>query len=174
MEFNAHRDEIYEWLRRCLIGPGTAGGSDLNRIKPLDRYQTGILFPIVKGEDGLDPAAAIEVVEEDAESEDQDGPGPTVTSVSQPNRRFVPPSSVGLSFFVAGDDIRLQLIPRAVHYVLQGERDEMGRFPQEEWRRGPLGADDSETRNLAAPRRQQTETWRQPVFDGREIGRAHV
>ena len=60
MEFNAHRDEIYDWLRLCLIGPGAVGGSDLNRIKPLDRYQTGILFPIVKGEDGLDPAATID------------------------------------------------------------------------------------------------------------------
>ena len=45
MDFNAHRGEIYAWLRRCLIGPGAAGGSDLHRIKPLDRYQTGILFP---------------------------------------------------------------------------------------------------------------------------------
>ncbi len=167
MEFNTHRDEIYDWLRRCLIGPGAAGGSDLNRIKPLDRYQTGILFPIVKGEEGLDPAAPIEVAEEDAEGEDQDGPGPTVTSVSQPRRRFVPPSSVGLSFFVAGDDIRLQLIPRAVHYALQGERDGAGRFVQAEWRRDLLGADDSETCNLAAPRRRQAETWRQPAFDGR-------
>ena len=60
MDYNARRDELYRWLRLCLIGPGAAGGSDLNRIKPLDRYQTGILFPIVKGEDGLDPAAEID------------------------------------------------------------------------------------------------------------------
>ncbi len=61
MDFNAHRGEIYAWLRRCLIGPGAAGGSDLHRIKPLDRYQTGILFLIVRGEDGLDPASDIEI-----------------------------------------------------------------------------------------------------------------
>ena len=112
MEFNAHRDEIYDWLRRCLIGPGAGAGSGPNLIKPLDRYQTGILFPIVKGEDGLDPAA--EIIEDDedaAEDGDKDGSGPTATSVSQPRRRFVPPSSVGLSFFVAGEDIRIQLNP---------------------------------------------------------------
>ena len=114
MDFNAHRGEIYAWLRRCLIGPGAAGGSDLHRIKPLDRYQTGILFPIVRGEDGLDPAADIDDGEDSEEIGDQDGSGPTASSASQPKRRFVPPSSMGLSFFVAGDDVRLQLIPRAV------------------------------------------------------------
>ena len=54
MELTAHRDRIYSWLRRCLIG----NGEDLTGIKPLERYQTGILFPVVRGEFGLDPAAS--------------------------------------------------------------------------------------------------------------------
>jgi hypothetical protein len=165
MFFNAHRDEIYNWLRRCLIGPGTGASAGPNLIKPLDRYQTGILFPIMNGEDGLDPAAEIDDGEDAATGDDLDGSAPTATSVSQPKRRYVPPSSVGLSFFVVGKEVQLQLIPKAVGYMPEDARAAAGRF--DEWNRTPFGANDSKLPPLAAPSGKQTEIWRQPVFEGR-------
>ena len=87
MDYNARREDLYLWLRSCLIGPGADVGSesdlgDLHGIKPLERYQTGILFPIVKGEDGLDPAAGeIEDGEDAADFQgDQEEPQPTASS----------------------------------------------------------------------------------------------
>lgn len=44
------RNEIYRWLRHCLIGPGSGGDldstsvDDFIRMQPLERFQTGILF----------------------------------------------------------------------------------------------------------------------------------
>jgi len=65
IDFRQGRDRIYRWLRRCLIGPEQsaveATGLDLYDIPPLDRYHSAILFPIVKGEDGIDPATDIRV-----------------------------------------------------------------------------------------------------------------
>jgi len=174
MDYNARREDLYRWLRSCLIGPGTHAGSapdaaNLHRIKPLERYQTGILFPIVKGEDGLDPAAGeIEDLDDASDLQgDQDGAQPTASSATQPKRRFVPPSSVGLSFFVCGEDIRLQLIPRAFCYALHKRRDDQGQFVEQEWQRIPLGAQDVEARDLVAPAARGTEIRRQPVFTGR-------
>jgi hypothetical protein len=168
MDLNARRNGIYQWLRDCLIGPGTDGAvGTLRRIKPLERYQTGILFPIVKGEYGLDPEVEIDDEDDAEDAGDEDGEGQKIRAASQPKRRFVPPSSVGLSFFICGGDIRLQLVPRALRYTLEGERDEQGRFVPREWRSVALGANDSEVRNRTVPEGQGPETWREPVFDGR-------
>jgi hypothetical protein len=172
MDYNAYRERIYRWLHSCLIGPDTRAGfapnsTNLYHIKPLERYQTGILFPIVKGEDGLDPAAE-ETEDLDDPSDlqgDQDGAQPTASSASQPKRRFVPPSSVGLSFFVHGKDIRLQLIPCAVRYEPLNDRTRAGRA--DDWQRVQLGADDSEACDRAAPNGGTAKIWREPVFDQR-------
>ena len=166
MDYNSHRNQLYRWLRACLLGPGTdADTGYLHRIKPLDRYQTGILFPIVRGENGLDPAADIDEGEDPEVIGDQDGPGPTPSSASRPKRRFVPPSSMGLSFFVSGEEIRLQLIPCATYYRPRTEQTAAGR--RDEWERLQLGAGDSEARNMRAPDTRRTITVRQDVFDGR-------
>ena len=171
MDYNARREDLYRWLYSCLIGPDRRAGSapdaaDLHRIKPLERYQTGILFPIVKGEDGLDPAAdEIDELDDAGDLQgDQDGAQRTGSSPTQPKRRFVPPSSVGVSFFVSGEDIRFQLIPRAVRYEPLNERTRVGRA--DDWQHVQLGGD-AQARNLVAPAGGSVRTWREPVFDQR-------
>ncbi len=151
-------------MRRCLIG----NGKDLTGIKPLDRYQTGILFPVVRGEFGLDPAANDVDAGSDAfdEEEGADESEQAALGASPRRRRFVPPSSVGFSFFVAGDQVRFQLIPRGVRYVPGETRDEQGRFLGENWRREVLGGD-AEGRNLAAPEQPRVSTEREPVLADR-------
>ncbi len=120
------RSRLYDWLRRCLMGPNSnaeleSDDFDLRGIKPLDRYHVGILFPIVKGLSGTDPAATETVEEEDnipiagdPETEEEKSAKPATIK-----RRYVPPSSAGFSFFIRGDDIRLQIAPWAVRYELK-------------------------------------------------------
>ena len=163
------RNEIYRWLRRCLIGPANPGASgpdsdSLNRIRPLERFQTGILFPVSIGESGLD-AAEPETDDEEELTGDEENAGTEASGLSRPKRTVLPPSSVGFSFFVQGDSIEIQLIPRAVRYELPEDRTEQGRFAAETWRRVPLGRDDSEGRTLPTPDRGSVHHWREPVFD---------
>ena len=55
MSYVEARVRLVKWIRKQLIGPATQE-EELLGITPLERYSTGILFPIVRGEDGLDPA----------------------------------------------------------------------------------------------------------------------
>jgi hypothetical protein len=75
--------------------------------------------------------------------------------------------SVGFSFFVHGDSIEIQLIPRAVRYELPKDRDEQGRFAAKTWRRVPLGQSEDEARTLQAPASGIVHRWREPAFDSR-------
>ena len=165
------RNHLYPWLRRCLIGPADPNASDpdagsLNRIRPLERFQTGILFPVSVGESGLDASDPETDAEEESPDEDEKV-GTEASGVSRPTRRVVPPSSVGFSFFIHGNSIEIQLIPRAVHYVPADERDAEGRFVERIWNRTSLGQTGVEARTLAAPDRRILCRWREPVFDSR-------
>ena len=53
MIFVDGRKKLLDWLREQLIGP--ASNKDVLQGSPLDRYPTGILFPIMR-EEGIDPA----------------------------------------------------------------------------------------------------------------------
>lgn len=164
MDFAAHRERLYDWLRECLIG----NVRDLNQIKPLERYQAGILFPIVRGEYGLDPAVEDMELESDAiDDDDEEHSGEAGPVGEAPRkRRFVPPSSVGFSFFVAGDSVRLQLIPSAVRFIPGKKRDAEGRFLGDNWEAETLGGA-AEARDLVAPStRERATEERYPAFDG--------
>jgi hypothetical protein len=137
----------------------------LNVIRPLDRFQTGILFPVSIGEAGLDTSDAETDEDNELLGEEREA-GTEPTGLSRLKRRVVPPSSVGFSFFVRGDAVEIQLIPRAVCYELQGERDAEQRFVAETWYRLPLGGD-TEARTLQAPDSRSVHRWRGPVFDSR-------
>jgi hypothetical protein len=67
MDYSGKRKEFVDWLRCCLMGPG-AQEDLLVGIQPADRYHVGVLFPIIKGEAGLDPAAE----EDDADDGNSD------------------------------------------------------------------------------------------------------
>lgn len=146
------RQRLVDWVRRQLVGPAGRGwlaGS------PVDRYPTGVLHPVEAGGggmSGLDPAqatqdedglrvdaagprapdgfasaAALPDDEEDDTPAGADGsPGP-VAARRVGRRRYVPPSSVGLSFYVRGD-ARLRVAASAASYRRVRERGASGRF----------------------------------------------
>ena len=132
MNYVEDRNALVAWLRRQLMGPADDEGM---RVSPLDRYPTGVLHPIDPGRSGIDPALAGTEEAEGALLDDQDDRAPSDGTpddqpVAQParRRRYVPPSSVGFSFFVRGN-VCLSIAPSAAVYQDRNpERDEQGRF----------------------------------------------
>ena len=155
------RRKLVEWLRRQLVGPAS---EDNLRVSPLDRYPTGVLYPIQPGVSGTDPAApggahdaaaaadptAPSRVDDaglalaDDEDEDEDTlaglDAPEGRTVARPvgRRRYVPPSAVGFSFFVRGDP-HLSIAVSAAAYTRSGDRGDQGRFKSLEYERTALG-----------------------------------
>lgn len=118
------RKRLVEWVRRQLIGPPapTADGPDLRGISPTERYPCGAIYPISSTGQGIDPVGEDE---DDAEtaSDAQDDAFADRGIV----RRYVPPSSLGLSFFITGQDVQLQLLVSASRYQFQ-KRNERGEY----------------------------------------------
>lgn len=122
------RERLVEWLRRQLIGPAFDGS--LQRMSPFDRYPIGVLHPVEPGMSGVDPASAslsetadstlLEDEEEATPDGDDDGQGPANAQPAR-RRRYVPPSSVGFSFFVRGD-ARLSITASAARYQVSEDR----------------------------------------------------
>ncbi len=136
------RQRLVDWLRRQLIGP--AGHGNL-RLSPLDRFPTGVLFPIQPGVSGIDPAAATpdDAGPEATGDEDEDPlagvDGAEIRRPARPvgRRRYVPPSAVGFSGFVRGA-ARLSITVGAATYTRVGDRDDEGRFQSLEYERNAL------------------------------------
>ena len=138
MNYVEERNEFVTWLRRQLMGSASDGSL---RTSPLDRFPTGVLHPIGSDRAGIDPASA---GTEEAFLDDQDDTAPSDDTqddqVAQParRRRYVPPSSVGFSFFVRGTT-RLSIVPSAAVYQDRNhERDEHGRFLPPQYERSEL------------------------------------
>jgi hypothetical protein len=130
---------MVEWLRKQLIGPA----SELDTLRgnsPLERYPAGVLFPIVAGEDGLDPASI-----NDDEGDERFGTGDDAVSndTAEPavkRYRYTPPSSVGYSFYARGESVRFQIICTAARYT-GAERNDEGQFVRTQFERNELGGD---------------------------------
>ena len=138
MIYEKARRDLLVWLKKQLIGP--ASGENLLRGSPLDRYPTGILFPIMRDEEGIDPAS----VSDDDDTETL-GDDTTAEGDAQPatkRRRYMPPSSVGFSFFARGKEIRFQVLCSAALYKRTGERDTKGQFIDTKYQRSPIGGDE--------------------------------
>jgi len=102
---------------------------------PLDRFVTGFLFPVFESEEGIDDQGETEVPTESEES------SATVTK----QKRYIPPSSVGFSFFIAGDSINLRVFYNAIHYHKQEqERNHDGTFKSVAWKKTELTDDNGE------------------------------
>ena len=126
-----HRQRFLDWIRCQLIGPAHAG-----RLQgsPLERYPAGVLYPANPGVSGIDPAGDDDDVEDLPIGGDDPIPDRAAKPVSR--RRYVPPSSVGFSFFVqAGGDLLLGITASGVTYKRCGERDERGQFTRHEYER---------------------------------------
>ena len=136
------RKKLVDWLRQQLIGP--AGEGELG-VSPLDRYPTGVLYPIEPGESGIDPASADTLEDADSalfdaqEEETLESEYGENELLAQParRRRYVPPSSVGFSFYVRGD-VNLLITASAAIYDASDDRDEAGQFQARRYKRTPL------------------------------------
>lgn len=131
--FTHPRKNLIDWVRKQLAGPPepVADGPDLRGVLPTERFPCGALYPTSQWGEGIDP------VDEDVN--ESEGAGEVGgESIAEPAivRRYIPPSSLGFSFFIKGNDIRFQVLCRAVGYE-PGERDERGRY-KNEWNRHDL------------------------------------
>ncbi len=149
MNYSAHRTRLVDWIRRKLIGPSRAD-EVLSGTSPGDLYPTGVLYPVIKGEEGLDPAW-------DTDEEDcginsiTEETGEASVKSTQKKRRYIPPSSVGFSFFVEGSAIELQILCKAATYIIEDQRDDAGRYIRQEWKRKSLTGEDGEAVNFFGP-----------------------
>ena len=169
MNYRDHRARIYEWLRLCLIGPGAVGHSDLPHevlvgVQPLELYHTAVLFPIVSGEWGVDPADSDESPsyeeEDSAAGPGEEAPDKGVEPVAV-RRRYIPPSSVGFSFFIAGPVIEIDVSATAVRY-----KNDKPQYQRAEWERIQLPKAFWE--GVVTPPKEGETPWkRHDVFDGR-------
>ena len=139
-------------------------------MSPLDRYPTGVLHPIDPGRSGIDPALAGTEEGEGALLDDQDDTAPSDGTpddqpVAQParRRRYVPPSSVGFSFFVRGN-VCLSISPSAAVYQDRNPgRGEGGRFQSPLYERSVL-QDCAVTWTRSAAASNETSD---PIWEGR-------
>ena len=98
----------------------------------------GVLHPVEPGASGIDPASpspaenADSALFDDQEEEATEGEESEGQTPAQParRRRYVPPSSVGLSCFVRGEP-RLSITASAARYEGTEDRDETGQFQQQ-------------------------------------------
>lgn len=150
------RKRFIEWVRYQLVGPqkGSSDGPDLLGVLPTERFPCGAIYPVSSSGEGIDPAGDdVDDAEAVAGTSGEDGVEPAIV------RRYIPPSSLGFSFFVKGVRIELQLLCSAARYE-RTERDERGRY-KNEWTRRDLvpGADSEEVVNVACPGQEQHHSY---------------
>ena len=141
----AFRDQVVEALERDLMGPGAP--DEVIGDPPITRYVAGILFP--QGGEAVDGPEDTD--EEDPTSDDAEGDAWN-PSVSMSYVRY--PSSLGMSFAVAGDLSPVVVVhPEAARYEpverdktttddSEGDEGPLGKRArprdQPDWRRVPL------------------------------------
>ena len=135
MNFSDERMRLYRWMRSQLFGAGSDNdredtATDLTGMKPSERFQCGVLFPVVA-------KATESVIEVDIDEGDDamgiDGAEPSQASYV----RYVPPSSVGLSFYIEGENAQLEVRAWGVWYE---EQKGHGKNASRVWLRHPLSA----------------------------------
>ena len=155
--FTEPRKRLIDWVRQQLIGPpdSTSDSPVLSDVLPTERFPCGALYPTSKWGEGIDPAS--EDVDEAVGTAKAAGESSVEPAVV---RRYIPPSSLGFSFFIKGEDIRFQVLCRAVGYEHK-ERDEEGRF-KNDWIRKELVSgqgDDEECEIISCPGKDQSQSF---------------
>ena len=164
------RERLICWVREQLVGPpgsmvdSTDDSLDLHGVLPTERFPCGALYPTSPWGEGIDPAS--EDVDETEGTTEVEGKGLAEPVVVR--RRYIPPSSMGFSFFIKGEDIRFQVLCRAVRYELT----ERGRY-KNDWKRRKLVSEqgndgDWECEDISCAGKE----WRQPF--SKLAGRACV
>ena len=134
MDYQTQRTNLIEWTKNQLIGFDHKDNI-LVGIAPLDRFFTGILFPVFQSEDGLD----VDDTEDELENDDKETAQPV-----KKEKRYIPPSSAGFSFYITGIQINLRIFYNAACYLKEDERDRKGRFTSEKWEKQSLARDNGE------------------------------
>lgn len=143
------RKKLIEWVRKQLVGPPAPAtdGPDLRGVLPTERFPCGALYPTSRWGEGIDPASKdVDEAEGANEVADESASEPAVV------RRYIPPSSLGLSFFIKGEDIRFQVLCHAVRYE-PTDRDERGRY-KNDWKYRKLVSgqeSDGDFENIVCP-----------------------
>jgi len=124
-------------------------------VLPTERFPCGALYPISPGGEGIDPAG-------DDGNGDDALPNTAGEAKEEPAvvRRYIPPSSLGFSFFIKGEDISFQVLCNAVKYK-QTKRNEQGQF-ENAWARGVLVSDTQETEefvNVVCPLKNSRQSY---------------
>ena len=153
------RKKLIDWVRRQLVGPPepAADGPDLRGVLPTERFPCGALYPTSKWGEGIDPAG-----EEPDDSETAGAGEVAGENTAEPAivRRYIPPSSLGFSFFIRDDDSSFQVLCRAVQYE-RTERDERGRY-KNEWKRRELISEQGNSEEFVSihcPRENQRQSF---------------
>jgi len=134
MTLNKQRKRFIELTKQQLIGSDLKDNLLIGQ-KPLDRFFTGFLFPIVEGEE----------LEGGIETNGYNTLDNKEEAVSVKKvKRYIPPSSAGFSFFITGKNIQLRVFYNAVQYSLIGDRDEQGKFIGQIWKKHYLADDGKE------------------------------
>ena len=142
------RKKFVEYVKGDLIGKKIKDDT-LNSIYPLERYFTGMLFPITEMLEHEDS--------EEYDSQSEEGEKQEAQSL-QKTKHYMPPSSAGFSFFIKGDEIKLRTFYQAVIYEKNdddGEEVEFNKNDNKEyknennnkknsWKRIELANDDGE------------------------------
>jgi hypothetical protein len=130
------RDKFVKLTKMQLIGADLKDKLLIGQ-KPLDRFFTGFLFPIVDGEE---LEGDIEINEDNILDDNKE----EATTVKK-DKRYIPPSSAGFSFFITGNNIILRVFYNAVQYSLVGERDSLNqKFIKQSWKKNYLADDGKE------------------------------
>ena len=106
MDYQHQRNRLVNWIRSQLTGD-LADGEVLTGRFPLDRYFTGILFPL----------SQYESIEEDLSESDEPQSAQPVRST----KRYQPPCSAGMSFFLTGGKITLRVYYSAWSFSPSGK-----------------------------------------------------
>jgi Helicase conserved C-terminal domain len=146
MNFSNERTRLYQWMRRQLLGSGSILDKDdtetaITGMLPSERFQCGVLFP-VSSEDLKDN------FEVPALGQGSDGIESDEESAIHRQVRYVPPSSVGFSFYIEGADPRLEIRVWGVIYECQGGSGTTG---HQVWIRHPLGTVDEHLLEADSP-----------------------
>lgn len=135
MNYKAQRKELVDWTKSQLMGFKLKDDLLVGE-KPLDRFFTGFLFPLVDSELELD---FTNDSEEEEECDDED------VKPLKKSKRYIPPSSSGFSFYISGENIKLRVFHSAVDYKKIAERGEGNyRFAAHKWKKNKLTEDDGE------------------------------
>lgn len=163
--FTEPRKQLVDWVRRQLIGPPApvANGPDLQAVLPTERFPCGTLYPISQEGEGVDPLTLNtedteqeEVGQGYMENEELEKTKPVHT------RRYIPPSSLGFSFFIQGQNIQFQVLCHGVSYIPFKERNPQGRYIARGWTRKELASsrgDSEDAEHIICPRKAQRQTF---------------